>query len=140
LRASGGRGGGAAAPKTPTRSVRPGVSLSPGTETLKLMDLVIATGVESRQPVEPGNSFRTGAERYYCYAVYNSGAADQVSTHVWRLNGKVLSRVELTVGKSPSWRTWSRHRARPSGTGDWSCEILSPSGERLGIARFKVGR
>jgi hypothetical protein len=119
---------------------RPGVSLREGTENLKLVDLVIGLAVEDRQPVSPANSFTTGADQFFCYSVYNSAVADQVSTHVWRANGKVLSRVELKVGKSPSWRTWSRHRTRPGDIGKWTCEVLDTNGAQLGLAQFTVGK
>jgi len=119
---------------------RSGVTLNQGTETLKLADLVIALAVEDRQPVSPASTFKTGAQQFFCYAVYNSASADQVSTHVWRADGKVLSRVELKVGKSPSWRTWSRHRTRPGTTGKWTCEVLDANGAQLGLAQFTVGK
>lgn len=124
----------------PARTPRPGVTLLGGDTKLSLSDLVVGTSVEAREPVGASHRFRAGVERFYCYAVYQSATADQASVHVWRFNGKVISRVELMVGKSPSWRTWSRHSARSGATGKWSCEVLGPAGKRLGIARFQVSR
>ncbi|PKN54725.1 MAG: hypothetical protein CVU56_25075, partial [Deltaproteobacteria bacterium HGW-Deltaproteobacteria-14] len=53
--------------------------------------------------------------------------------------GRLVSRVELEVGKSPKWRTWSRQRTREDWIGPWSCEVLGPDGRRIGIASFDVG-
>lgn len=111
-----------------------------GSDTMKLRELTIALGVEKRQPVQPGTSFGTDNEQYVCYAVYDSKVADQKSTHVWRVNGKVVSRVPLNIGKSPSWRHWSRHRARPGAKGAWSCEVLDANDQSLGKANFTVGK
>jgi len=115
-------------------------TLDAGNGSLKLKEIVIALGVEDRQPISPGLAFDAGPQQFFCYTVYDSAEANQASTHVWRYKEKVLSRVELNVGKSPSWRTWSRHRARPSATGQWSCEVLDGQGNRLGQAHFTVGK
>ena len=47
--------------------------------------------------------------------------------------------VELEVGKSPKWRTWSKQRVSPHWRGVWSCEVLSPEGTQLGLHVFQVG-
>ena len=114
--------------------------LDAGNETLKLTELVIALDVKNRQPISPGSRFDAGPQQFFCYTVYDSDLEGQTSTHVWRYKDKVLSRVELSVGKSPSWRTWSRHRASKSATGTWSCEVLDAEGKRLGKTQFIVGR
>ena len=50
-----------------------------------------------------------------------------------------MARVELEVGNSPKWKTWSKQRTQPHWTGLWSCEVLGPEGQQLGATAFQVG-
>ena len=61
-------------------------------------------------------------------------------THIWRRDGKVVSRVELEVGRSPKWRTWSRQRLPASAEGRWSCEVIEGQQDlKLGTVTVSVG-
>jgi hypothetical protein len=120
-------------------SPRPGVELRGAVDGLKLVDLAIATEVIRREPTGIDDRFASLPKRFHCFCVFeNRQQATQV-THVWKRDGRVVSRVELEVGKSPKWRTWSRQRLQPSWTGNWTCEVHSMSGRTLGIASVQAG-
>jgi hypothetical protein len=121
------------------RELRPGVFVFSGRGAMRVSDLAIAAGVDGRVPAGVAAHFPTPPERLVCYTAIENREAEASVTHVWRRGSRVLSRVELRVGKSPSWRTWSRQRVRPELFGEWSCEILDGEGARLGLATFQVG-
>ena len=123
----------------PAREVRPGMIVYPGTGELELVDLAIATAIAQRQPQDVRTVYDRMPELFFCYTVFSNPTAEQMVTHVWRHGGRLVSRVELEVGKSPKWRTWSRQRTRQDWTGAWSCEVLDPNGRRIGMASFDVG-
>ncbi|MCB9786555.1 MAG: DUF2914 domain-containing protein [Deltaproteobacteria bacterium] len=121
--------------------VRPGVTIAPAADdTLSLTDLAIATAVVDREPEGAAASFDTLPPLFLCYSVFDQREESATVTHVWSWNDREVARVELEVGRSPKWRTWSRQRLQPDQSGRWSCEVLAPDGRRLGLARVTVGR
>ncbi len=118
-------------------ALRPGVEIWPDGRP-RLIDLAIATEIKARKPVNVAQRYKAVPELLMCFTAFGSDA-DTTVTHVWRHGDRVVSRVELSVGRSPSWRTWSRQRLNVGGTGAWSCEVLGPDGQRLGVARVRVG-
>lgn len=122
-------------------SERRGVEITAGSDAdLTLLDLAIATAVVEREPEGASNSFDSTPPLFLCYSSFDQRNESATVTHVWTWNDRVMARVELEVGKSPKWRTWSRQRLQPDQAGRWSCEVLGPDGARLGIARVTVGR
>ncbi|MGB0589338.1 MAG: DUF2914 domain-containing protein [Myxococcota bacterium] len=125
--------------KRTVNSPRPGVELRGAVDGLKLVDLAIATEVKRREPTGIDSRFATLPRRFHCFCVFENRQQTTQVTHVWKRDGRVVSRVELEVGKSPKWRTWSRQRLQPSWTGNWTCEVQSASGRILGIASARAG-
>lgn len=123
----------------PAREVRPGMLVYPAAGDLQLVDLAIATAVTNREPQDVRVVYEHMPELFFCYTVFANPNSQQMVTHVWRHGGRMVSKVELEVGKSPKWRTWSRQRTRKDWAGPWSCEVLGPDGRRIGIASFDVG-
>lgn len=122
-------------------SARRGVEISASSDaSLTLLDLAIATAVVDREPEGASNSFDSTPPLFLCYSSFDQRNESATVTHVWTWNDREMARVELDVGKSPKWRTWSRQRLQPDQAGRWSCEVLGPDGARLGIARVTVGR
>ena len=120
------------------RILGPGVTVYGGGDQ-ELIELTVATGVEGRRPIGASAHFEQAPERLFCFTSVRNDQEDAKLTHVWRRGTRVVSRVELSVGRSPSWRTWSRQRTRADWTGAWSCEVLDAKSKRLGIAEFTVG-
>ena len=110
-----------------------------GVGGLKLIDLVIATEVRKREPHGVSDRFAEIPRMFHCFCVFENRHEAATVTHIWKRGGRVVSRVELEVGKSPKWRTWSRQRLQPKWTGEWSCEVQGPGGRVLGIATVQAG-
>lgn len=118
---------------------RPGTTIWPSPGGLRLVELSVGTGLEEKLPVGIASHYQEVPEILFCYTVFENPGPDQTVTHVWRRSGRLVSRVELEVGKSPKWRTWSKQRTAPHWRGVWSCEVLSPDGTQLGLHVFQVG-
>ena len=116
-----------------------GVRVWPDASRVSLSELIVSPDVVERRPVGSAAHFDAVPPRFYCYTAVRNPDPEAQITHVWRRNGKVLARIDLSVKRSRAWRTWSRQRAKPGWTGRWSCEVLGPEGQRIGLAEFTVG-
>jgi len=117
----------------------PGTRIWPSTGGTKLVELVVATTLEEKLPADSELHYATVPAILYCYSVFENAQADATVTHVWRRGSRLVSRVELEVGRGPKWRTWSKQRTQPHWTGLWSCEVLGTDGRQLGLTVFQVG-
>ncbi len=115
-----------------------GVHLTEGTQDMKLVSLAVGIAVEERTPVGVADRFTEIPPRFHCHCVVDSRAPESTIIHTWRRGARVVSRVELQVGKSPAWRTWSRQRIRPEWADQWSCTASTLDGHVLGRATFEV--
>jgi len=115
-----------------------GVRIAAGTDRMKLVSLAVGVAVEARTPVGVADRFETIPPRFHCHSVIDSRAPEGTVIHVWRRGTRVISRVELEVGKSPAWRTWSRQRIRPEWADVWSCTVTTLENVELGVATFEV--
>jgi hypothetical protein len=122
-------------------SPRPGVLIAEVSDAnLTLLDLALAPAVVNREPEGASDRFEETPPLFVCFTSFDQRSDPMTITHVWTWNDREMARVELEVGKSPKWRTWSRQRLQPEQTGRWACEVLGPDGRRLGLARVTVGR
>lgn len=117
----------------------PGTRIWPSGGGLKLVEHVVGAALEDKLPADIKLHYATTPEILYCYSVFENPLPDTTVTHVWRRGSRLVSRVELEVGRSPKWRTWSKQRAQPHWTGLWSCEVLGPDGRQLGLTVFQIG-
>lgn len=117
----------------------PGTRIWPSAGGLKLVELVVGTALEDKLPTDVKTHYPSPPEILYCYSVFENPEGDATVTHVWRRGSRLVSRVELEVGNSPKWRTWSKQRTQPHWTGLWSCEVLGADGQQLGLTVFQIG-
>ncbi len=117
----------------------PGTHIWPSGGGLKLVELVVGTSLEEKLPTDIKTHYPVPPEILYCYSVFENPEPDATVTHVWRRGSRLVSRVELEVGRSPKWRTWSKQRTQPHWTGLWSCEVLDRNGQQLGLTVFQIG-
>lgn len=117
----------------------PGSKIWPSSGGFRLVELVVGTTLEDKLPVDIRTHYPNVPEILYCYTVFENPDSDTNVTHIWRRGSRLVSRVELEVGKSPKWRTWSKQRTQPHWTGLWSCEVLGPDGQQLGLTVFQIG-
>ncbi len=117
----------------------PGTHVWPIARSPRLVELAVGTGLEDKTPRDVREVYAKVPELLYCYSSFENSQAEQTITHVWRRGNRLVSRVELEVGQSPKWKTWSKQRTQPHWTGLWSCEVLGPDGAQLGLTVFRVG-
>lgn len=118
---------------------RPGTVIKPWRAGPKLLEVAAGTGLEDKAPTDVKLTYDKVPELLYCYTVFENPAPETTITHVWRRGTRLVSRVELEVGNSPKWKTWSKQRTQSHWTGVWSCEVLGPEGQQLGATAFQVG-
>jgi len=107
---------------------------------LSIQRLVIALGVERREPIAASSVFRSDDERVYAFVeVSNESAEAKVLTaHFIGPNGQVSGGIELSIPATvPRWRTWAytKHAKEP---GLWRVEIRAVDGSLLGALPFEV--
>ena len=99
------------------------------------VELVLATGVEEREPVGVAEAFPADVGTVYAW-LRVTGAAGGAVEVVWRYGGDEFV-VPLEIG-SAAWRTWSTKRIPIGWTGDWSVEVRH-EGSVLASRNFTVG-
>lgn len=101
-------------------------------------ELVIATGVEDREPVGEGTAFPAEVGQLAAWSQV-TGAEGTTIEHVWRFPaGEIEAVVPLQIGGSP-WRTWSTKQIPPEWSGDWVVEVRDAAGNVLATANITVG-
>ena len=100
------------------------------------VDLVMASGVEKREPVGGGETFPSDVGKVFAW-MRVTGAAGQAIQVVWS-HGDHTFTVPLEIGGSP-WRTWSSKTIPPFWNGEWSVEVRDARGNSLVTAKFTVG-
>ncbi len=105
---------------------------------IEVADAVITTAVVDREPVDSVDVFfpvKNG--KLYCFTRI-TGADEPTSVyHVWFLDRKLMSRVELPVN-SPDWRTWSVNTFMSDWSGEWRVEIQDVDGNMLHKVGFQL--
>jgi hypothetical protein len=102
---------------------------------LKVSDAVICRDVQDRTPIEPGDSFPSDVGKLFCFTRILGAQEETQVTHVWFLNDRQISLVNLKVG-SPNWRTWSSKNILPEWVGDWKVEIRDADGNVIHTLEF----
>lgn len=103
---------------------------------LIIRDFVLTRGIDAREPVDRAESFRSTDDQAYAFLrIANDGAPADL-TVVWRYEGAVHGSVDLAIGRSPGWRTWSSANLKP---GDWRVAVSTADGQLLAERRFTVG-
>jgi hypothetical protein len=102
--------------------------------------LVIAKGVEAREPVSPASTFTQGeSDRIYAFVEVGNEdkAASAISVSFFRDGESDRGGVELRVGESPRWRTWAFTRLAKK-PGKWHVVVRGPKGQELARDSFEV--
>ena len=112
---------------------------APATERpeLKVAKITLATGVESRQPIDSAIVFPDSVGRVYCWTLILGAKKPTIIKHIWCYEKKKMAEVSLKVN-SPQYRTWSCKTIRPQWKGDWRVWIVDNQGNLLGTASFKI--
>ncbi len=102
---------------------------------LVVQDLILSHGVYEREQTDIAKSFEPSDERAYAFArISNAGPLTNVS-FVWHYGSNIHAIVDLNVGTSQGWRTWSSAKLK---SGDWRIELVTEEGEVLAERAFTV--
>ncbi len=102
--------------------------------------LVIARGVEKREPVGASTTFaKSEGKRIYAFVEVGNRdeLASEVSVSFRPKKGKERGDVPLRVGASPRWRTWAYTELAQS-VGDWEAIVKNARGDIIGRKSFSV--
>jgi hypothetical protein len=105
--------------------------------TFKVAKLVVATGVENREPVGVSETFPSSTEKVYSFLEAKDIAEDTEVTFVWYLGHKEMFKIDLPLKKGPKWRTYSYKNLRGQ-KGDWKVEVKDSAGSTVKSISFKV--
>lgn len=111
---------------------------APAAAPLSVRSLAAGTDVQARRLIGEADTFLADGSHVWVHvAVENRGAPSNI-TMVWFLDDEEIWQMDLKVGTSARWRTWSRSKMGPHRTGAWRVEVRDPAGEVIGEARFDV--
>jgi hypothetical protein len=99
--------------------------------------VVIARGVQERNPVGVGNIFAGDVGQLFCHSLILGAEGETTIHHVWYWNAQKMADVPLTI-RSPRFRTRSSKKILPHWTGPWRVEVVSSDGEVLEMTEFVV--
>lgn len=101
---------------------------------LTVEKIVVATGVEDREPVGEASEFDASVGRVYCWTKVLAHEVPDEIRHVWLLEGEKVAEVPLQI-KFPSTRTWSYKTIT---AGNWKVEVMDSGGTVISSIEFTV--
>lgn len=108
---------------------------------LKVKRLVVASGVEKREPVGAASTFSAkDASKIYGFVELENPEKAEGNVFLSFEQGRAIEpkgNVKLAVGASPRWRTWGFSRAVRE-AGSWSVVVRDEAGTELARERFEV--
>ena len=100
---------------------------------LVIRDFVLSHGINEREPVDITDSYLSSDKRAYAFLRAHNLSAPTVVSFVWYYEDRIHASVELEIGTSPNWRTWSSANLRP---GRWRVQLLGYNGLMLAEHSF----
>lgn len=94
----------------------------------------VGSGVENRRLVGQSDVFAVDTRVWFWNRVEGGRSGDTIQ-HVWRLEGREMSRISLRIG-SANWRTQSRKTLYPGSAGSWTVEAIDEAGDVLARSEF----
>lgn len=108
---------------------------------LRVKRLVVAQGVEKREPIDSAATFKLAEiDRLYAFVEVENGSHEEGEVVVEFEppgGGAPTGNVRLDVGSSPRWRTWAYTRAARK-VGAWTAVVKTTDGEVLARTPFEV--
>jgi hypothetical protein len=103
--------------------------------------LVLAHGVDGREPQETSTTFRASDDRVYAFVeLENPSKTEDAITVVFQPpSGTALPEIPLKVGESARFRTWAFTR-RAHDAGEWTVVIRASQGRVLARQTFTVSK
>jgi len=114
-------------------STQPPITQPPITQ-LRITQYGVGSGVENRRLVGQSDVFTIDTRVWFWNRVEGGRSGDTIQ-HVWRLEGREMSRISLKIG-SANWRTQSRKTLYPGSVGSWTVEAVDEAGNALASSEF----
>jgi hypothetical protein len=117
---------------TPTPSPR-------HTPALRVDRLILARGVEAREPQGMDTIFAADEKRVFAFVEVDNPerAPGEVTVEFVGPDGRAQPPIALSVGESSRWRTWAFTR-RAHAPGTWQALVRDGDGRVLASAQFDV--
>ncbi len=106
-------------------------------DPLVVRDFVLTRDIDGREPVDSVATFGPADTEAVAFARIDNRGAPTTVTFKWHRGSRQHAAVQMRVGTSSGWRTWSSANLRP---GDWRVELLDADGVVLMEDRFRVSR
>lgn len=112
---------------------------SSSAKKMSVKRLVLAHGIDGREPQDVATSFAAKEDRVYAFVeVENPGGDDTVSVVFEPPSGPAFAEIPLKVsGGAAHFRTWAFTR-RAHEVGEWTVVVRDPHGKVLGRQAFTV--
>ncbi len=106
-------------------------------DNLVVRDFVMTREISGREPVDTVRTYGPQDGDAFAFARIDNSGAPTTVTFKWHYGGNDYAEVQMPVGTSPGWRTWSSANLRP---GAWRVELIDANGVVLMEERFRVSR
>lgn len=109
------------------------------TDKLAVKRLVLAHGIDNREPQQATTSFKTQDDRVYAFVEVANPQKLEDKIHVvfTSPDGKTMPEIELGVGPSATYRTWAFTR-KAHEAGEWGVSVRDGKGRVLARETFTV--
>ena len=106
---------------------------------LRVERLVVARGVEGREPQGADTVFAANEKRLFAFVEVDNPehAPGDLRVQFVGPGGETQPPIELSVGESPRWRTWAFTR-RAHAPGTWKALVRDERGHVLASTEFEV--
>ena len=100
-----------------------------------IRDFVLTHGITDREPMGTTEQFAMTDQRGFAFARLNNDGDPTNVSFVWEIDNQVHASIDMNVGTSSGWRTWSSVNLRP---GTWRVKLVDVSGLMLAEKTFTV--
>jgi len=108
------------------------------TKDFSLHSIIFCSGIENREPVNPAEEFTLDTGKVYCFTPVHNEKTETTIQHLWYHEGELVHTMDLKVGLSKRWRTWSNKTLYRGFAGNWEVVVKEKNSEELGRGTFKV--
>lgn len=107
------------------------------TPEFNVAKFVVCKSIADKAPVGEATSFDSDTEKIYAFLEATDIAADTKVSIVWYFNDKEVANIELKLGKSSRWRTYSS-KTIGDRHGSWKVEVVDSTGNTMSSQAFTV--
>ena len=97
----------------------------------------LTSAIVRREPIDSITSLSLANDKQVFYFTQINQLKDKMISHRWRLNGKVMAQVSLSIG-GDKWRTYSSKTFNNSMLGRWEVAVLDENENVLSVTEFDV--